>query len=365
MKIRHIYTLIVASIVLTSCNQGGKSEKDIPKLSVGIQVSPAMALVMVAEDEGFFDKEGVDVEIKEFTAGKFALQAFLGGSLDVAVSGEVPVSLSALQGNKFRVIGQVVKQTNNEVRVVALREDDVNDAKGYFDKTRRKLATSFGGGPEFFTYEFLKLHAIDEKSVDLISQKPEDMAPALLSKSVDAIAIFDPFAHIAEKNLKDKGVTFADPGIYSELYVIDVLDETITEKRPQLLAFLRGLKSAEGFIVENPDRSKEIVSKYTKLEADIIDGIWKSFDFGVAINDLYLQYTYAQAKWAIEKGKFPSDTPIPNYRAILDTTLLKEVAPSAVQLSASMLNGGVNENSKTPQKTGTEQPSVNYSQPRE
>ena len=46
-------------------NQGAA----LPKLTVGIQVSPAMALVMVAEDKGFFDKAGVDVEIKEFTAG--------------------------------------------------------------------------------------------------------------------------------------------------------------------------------------------------------------------------------------------------------------------------------------------------------
>src|SRR3989339_123978 len=70
----------------------------LQKLRVGIQVSPAMTLVMVAEDKGFFDRAGIDVELKEFTAGKFALQAFLGGSLDLAVSGEVPVTLSTLQG---------------------------------------------------------------------------------------------------------------------------------------------------------------------------------------------------------------------------------------------------------------------------
>jgi len=152
----------------------------LPQLTVGIQTSPAMTLVMVAEDKGLFENAGVDVVIKEFTAGKFALQAFLGNSLDIAISGEVPVTLSTLQGNKFRVIGQVVERTINEVRVVARKDGDLNTAEAYFGKAKRKLATSFGGGPEFFTYEFLKKHSIALDQVELISQKPEDMPAALL-----------------------------------------------------------------------------------------------------------------------------------------------------------------------------------------
>ena len=174
-----------------------------------------MALLMVSEDQGFFDKHGVDVELKEFTAGKFALQAFLGGSLDVAVSGEVPVALSTLQGSNFRVVGQVVERTINEVRVVARREPGLEDASKYFKAKKRKLATSFGGGPEFFTYNFLKKYGIAATEVELISQKPEDMPASLASGSVDAIAIFDPFARFAERSMGDKGVTFADPSIYS------------------------------------------------------------------------------------------------------------------------------------------------------
>src|SRR6266404_2023186 len=91
-------------IVLVVCSCSEKSlpttRKPVAKVTMGIQVSPAMTLVMVAKDKGFFSDEGVEVEIKEFTAGKFALQAFLSGSIDYAVSGEVPVCLASLQGNK-------------------------------------------------------------------------------------------------------------------------------------------------------------------------------------------------------------------------------------------------------------------------
>jgi NitT/TauT family transport system substrate-binding protein len=317
-------------------NNGQKSDavenaaQKLPKLTVGIQVSPAMALVMVAEDKGFFDKAGVNVEIKEFTAGKFALQAFLGGSLDIAISGEVPVTLSTLQGNKFRVIAQVVEKTINECRVVVLKESGLDTPEKYFSAKKRKLATSFGGGPEFFTYSFLNKHGIDNSQVELISQKPEDMPAALSSGTVDGISIFDPFARIAERIVGDKAVTFADADIYSELYVVDVMQKTIDEKSEQLKAFLQGLYDAQFFIQDNPDESKDILIKYTKLDRQLIDDIWNNFVFKPAINDLFVEYTTAQGKWAVEKGTFPQDTHLPDFRKVLYVDLLKSVDPSAV-----------------------------------
>ena len=333
---------VLAAILAGALSCGVKSAPEptettvlpLPKLTVGIQVSPAMTLVMVAEDEGYFDRAGVDVEIKEFTAGKFALQAFLGGSLDVAVSGEVPVTLSTLQGNQFRVIGQVVERTINEVRVVARREEGLDTAEAYFGAKRRSLATSFGGGPEFFTYNFLKKHGIKPDQVELVSQKPEDMPAAVVSKSVDAVSIFDPFARIAERELGDEGITFADADIYSELYVIDVTQKTIDERRSALLAFLKGLHDAEAFIEEKPDEAKAILIKYTKLEKPIVDEIWANFVFKVAFNKLFLDYTTAEAHWAIEKGDYPPTTPIPDFARVAEPSLLREVAPGAVDLGA-------------------------------
>jgi ABC-type nitrate/sulfonate/bicarbonate transport system substrate-binding protein len=341
MKFQKTWAMLITifigiSMLFIGCGKseesGTKTAKILPKLTVGIQVSPAMTLVMVAEDKGFFDKAGVDVEIKEFTAGKFALQAFLGGSLDIAVSGEVPVTLSTLQGNKFRVLAQVVEKTINECRVVVQKEEGLDTAEKYFLSQKRKLATSFGGGPEFFTYNFLKKHSIADDKIELISQRPEDMPAALSSGTVDAISIFDPFARIAEVSMGDKGLTFADADIYSELYVVDVMQKTIDEKPEQLMAFLKGLYDAQFYIKDHPDESKEVLIKYTKLDRDIVNDIWDNFVFKPAINNLFIDYTTAEAKWAIEKGTFPAGTQIPDFRLILYPDFLKKIDPKAVEI---------------------------------
>lgn len=301
-------------------------------VSIGIQVSPAMMLVMAAQDEGLFAAEGVDVQIKEFTAGKFALQAFLSKGIDFAVSGEVPVALAALQGNPLRVVSQVVERTRNEVRVVALSDKTkATDAKQYFAASKRRLATSFGGGPEFFTYTFLKHHGIGRDKIEIISQKPEDMPAALLNGSVDAIAIFDPFAFIAEQRLADKGITFADEALYSELYVLCARPEQIEQNPEVIFALLRALVKASEFVAANPQRAKDIMQKYTKLDRTVIDGIWPNFAFRPALTAQLLEYWQAQAAWALETEKAVVGTVVPDFTKIIEPRFLQGAAPGAVQ----------------------------------
>jgi NitT/TauT family transport system substrate-binding protein len=302
------------------------------KLTVGIQVSPAMTLVMVAKDKGFFHKAGVDVEIKEFTAGKFAMQAFLGGSLDVAVSGEVPVVLATLQGHKFRVLTQVVEKTVNEVRVVAKKEPGMDTAEKYFRAKKRKLATSLGGGPEFFTYNFMKKHGIGKAQVEVISQKPEDMPAALTTGSVDAISIIDPFARIAERQMGEGGITFADADIYSELYVVSVMQKTIDAKPQQLQGLIKGLCDAQVFVQDHPEEAKAVLIKYTKLDKQIVDEIWKGFVFKPSINHFFFDFTAAEVRWAIEKGDVPAETAIPDFQEIVYPGFLAAIAPGSVQM---------------------------------
>lgn len=304
---------------------------ELQPVTVGIQTSPAMALVMVAKDKGFFEKQGLNVELKEFTAGKDALAAFLGGSLDFSISGDVPVTLSTLAGNKFVVPAQVVGRTKNEVRVVAKKEASLDTADKFFKAKKRKLATSIGGGPEFFTYEFLNKLGITKDQVEIVAQKPGDMPAALISGSVDAIAIFDPFAFIAEKQLGDKSITFTDESVYSELYVIEA-KESVKKDSVTLEKLLKGLVAAEKFVKDNPEEAKTVVVKYTKLDKETVDGIWNSFDFRIALTSQLLEFWNREAQWAKDSGKVKPETATPNFRDIIFDAPLKKVSPSAVEL---------------------------------
>ena len=299
-------------------------------IKIGIQTGPASTLLMVAKDKGFFEEEGIDVDLVEFTAGKLALQAFLAGSLDLAASGEVPITLSSLQGNKFYIITQVVESTKNEVRVVALRDDGLNNPSDYFNSKKRKLATSFGGGPEFYTYNFLKKYNIT--NVELISQNPQDMPVALESHSVDAIAIFEPHATFAEQKLGNKSITFKDEELYSELYVLSAKEDWVNKNPDKTEKILIALFKASDFIQTNPEESKNILIKYTKLDKQTVDNIWGSFVYKPVLNKLLLRYLSDEAQWAKETNKVSADVKIPDFKNYIYEDGLKKIKPEYVTI---------------------------------
>lgn len=299
------------------------------EIKVGFQPSPPMAILMVAKDKGFFEKQGLNVELKEFTAGKFALAAFFGGSLDFSVSGDVPPALAALQGNQFVVPAQLVQRTKSEVRVVARKDGDLNDAKSYFSAKKRKLATSAGGGPEFFTYEFLNKLGIKSDQIEIINQKPEDMVAALTSGSVDAISMFDPVAYVAEKQMGDRGITFTDESIYSELYVIEA-HTSVKQDSAKLEKFLKALVEAEQYLKTNTDDAKNIVAKYTKLDRQTVDVVWSNTEFGVSLTPELINYWNKEAVWAKNTGKLRKDAQIPDFKDFIFSDPLKKISPAAV-----------------------------------
>ena len=65
-----ILSLFVVAFLFSGCRNASSSKDQLGKVSIGIQVSPAMLLLMVAKDQGFFEQQGLDVELKQFTAGK-------------------------------------------------------------------------------------------------------------------------------------------------------------------------------------------------------------------------------------------------------------------------------------------------------
>ena len=331
-----IVLLLFAVLLVTSCSRHSReSGTRSNKVSIGIQVSPAMTLLMVAKDQGFFEHEGMDVELKQFTAGKFALQAFFGGSVDYAVSGEVPICLAAMQGNQSRVVTQVVERTLDEVRIVARRDDDKGGPlapAAFFNARKRRLATSFGGGPEFFTYNFLQHYKIPSSKVELLSQRPEDMPASLTSRSVDAISIFDPFAFLAEKQLGRSAVTFRASELYSELYVLAAHPKQVERDPETIKALLRALKLAQEFTAQHPDQAKQILQRYTKLDADVVEGVWSSFSFKLALTRQLLSDWNAEAQWARDTAKVTPQTQTPDFTRFIDSRFLVAVDPASVTL---------------------------------
>jgi NitT/TauT family transport system substrate-binding protein len=158
------------------------------------------------------------------------------------------------------------------------------------------------------------------------------MPVALQSGTIDAIAIFDPFAFFAEQKLGDKAVTFKDDSLYSELYVLNADREWVNSNPDKVKGLLRALVKASEFIEQNPEESKVIVANYTKLDKETLNGIWDNFVFKPVLNQRLLDYWNEEARWAKETGKVQQDAAIPDFLGYIHQDSLREVEPEAVSI---------------------------------
>jgi len=310
-----ILIALAAVIVLSGCVSEQKSEK----VKIGLQLTPASALVQVADAEGFFKSNALDVEITEFTAGKFAFQALLSKDLDFAIVGDIPPVLAKMQGNNFYILAEI--GTNENEAPVLVIDDGSKTPEEYFSKPR-KISTSQGGTPEFSFYLFMKEYGIEKDGVEITAQKPEEMIGTLASGSVDGIAIFEPYPTLAEEKIDKKMLRFTLPeGVYPTKYLLSA-DREFVDKNPETAKrLLKALIQAEEFVKENPEKARKIVAQRTKFDKGIVDKIWPDFIFTVDLSEALLKNWEKEMKWAIETGKAQGGGE-PDFKALLRRDLL-------------------------------------------
>ena len=329
---KNLLWLVIVVVVIGGFIFWQKQEpKELTTVRLGLQTAPAIGLVKVAVDKNFFEEEGIKVEVKEFTGGKLALQALIGGSLDLVTPAEFPVTLATLNSEKLSILTEV-NETAGGFPMILRKEGDTFDAQTYFSK-KRKIATSVGGGPEFFTVDFFKKYNIKPSQYEIVSMQPQDMPIALANGSVDGVAIYEPFAHFAiEQTGQDKVFSIKSGDLYSEIIILVGKTDWVSQNEKTAEKFLRALKKSEAFIKSNPEEAINIVSSFTRLDKETLRSIWPTFTLRLGLGNKLVPTMEKEAQWAKDTGKVPKEIATPNFREFIFEAPLKKVAPSAVEL---------------------------------
>ena len=115
-----------------------------PKVVLGVGGKPALYYLplTIAERKGFFKDEGLEVEINDFAGGAKALQALIGGSVDVVTGAYEHTIRMQAKGQDVR---SVVELGRFPSIVVAVRKDLAGEIKSAKDFKGRKIGVSAPG----------------------------------------------------------------------------------------------------------------------------------------------------------------------------------------------------------------------------
>jgi NitT/TauT family transport system substrate-binding protein len=265
---------LVASLTAAcggSDDSGGGS--GLEKKTVTVAALPLVdsAAVYIAQKEGLFKKEGLDVKIKSVAQSTLALPALAKGDVDV-ISGANYVSF--LQANekgtlKLSILAEGTTMTSHMMDVLVMPKSSIKSAK---DLEGKKVAVNILNNIQSLTLDaILKANNVDASKVKYVQVPFPQMATALQKGQVDAIHTVEPFSSDTEKKLGARvAVDGGTEPITNTPISGYVGTQDFVKKYPKTAAaFQRGIIAAQKIAASDRQRVEEVLPTYSKIDAQV------------------------------------------------------------------------------------------------
>ena len=286
------------------------------------------ALVWIAEQEGYFQREGLDVDIRGLSSGHVAFQTMLAeGNLDIVGVAQTPVVFHSFKRSDYAIIATMADSDNNH-KLLARRDRGIYtpaDLKG------KAVGVTKGASGQFFLDVFLPVHGINPAEVEIRDFAVEALAPALVEGHVDAIATWEPHIFHAQRLLGANAFLLDTHNMVRTKFYFVAARHFITQHPGALQRFLHAMLRAEVFIQEHSKVAMDIASQRAKVERDLATVIWDDLTFRLVLDQSIIDLLETEARWVIT-NKFTEKTTVPNYLSFIFVDGLKAVKPWAVTI---------------------------------
>lgn len=219
---RFISILLIAVFVTTACGAQTSAESR-PPLKVAWLVFNGYGPFFIAQEKGFFQSHGVQVQGVEATTTEGQIIDLNGHVADCALV-VFPNAIAAAQNSDLKVV-MVIDSTNGADQLIAPSDvTTVADLKG------KRIGVAFGSYGEFFVREILKQSGLTPGDVQFVNVVPEDL-PSALGKTVDAGHTYDPFSSQARSEGYQEIASTAD--VPNLIYDVLACNTELLQERPE------------------------------------------------------------------------------------------------------------------------------------
>ncbi|MBK0394587.1 ABC transporter substrate-binding protein [Ramlibacter algicola] len=235
------------------------------KVKAGWVAAVDQIALPIALERGYFEKEGLDVEIaRPYATGVDALNALQAGETQLVQVG-VPMIGAVLRGMDLVAVGNYTGNaakfgSDGTLAMVAGKDSgitkDLKTLKG------KKIAASFGTINHLYTLAVLEKAGLTTQDVTLVNTPPPDMTVALLSKGIDAFACWDPVPIVALKDVP--GAVEVSRGgdlIASVGYNVGTRD-WVAKNGATVEKFLAAVSAADQWMRANPKAAAQVATRW-------------------------------------------------------------------------------------------------------
>ncbi|MDD2620886.1 MAG: MetQ/NlpA family ABC transporter substrate-binding protein [Syntrophomonadaceae bacterium] len=274
--------LIISSFVFLGCSKEQKTESPVPQNTITIGVMPDVESIpfIIAEKNGYFDKEGVEVEIQHFKSAKDRDSALQSGKLDGVITDILAVVFANEGGIQLRICAK----NDGNVKLLAGKDSSINSMN---DLKGKNIGLSSHTIMEYTTDKMLeagglKAGDINKIAIPLLPTRLE----MLQGGRVDAAILPEPLAGLAVKN--GAKVLSSTDDLKNKAGAIAFTAKSLQESSDEIKAVFKAYNEAVIYLQNEPS-------------ANYIDFIIEAQGFPPAIRDTLILPQYTAAELPSEK----------------------------------------------------------------
>lgn len=264
--------IILAAILPGSMAHGAASAE--PLRIAYSSISGAMVSLWVAQDYGYFRRQGLDVQLLYIGGGSVATQALIGGDVQFVRLGANAVIQASLRGASIKMIANTI----NTLVFSLMARPEIQSAK---DLKGKKIGlTRLGGSTDFALDLALKKWGLRRGADVAVIQTGgmPQLLGAITSGIVDAGVVSPPTnLNAAKMGLKEL-VDFGDIGIVYPNSPLATTQVILDKNRAMALRLLRAYCEAIQRVKADREGSMKILAKYTKVQdGDILAELYRIY----------------------------------------------------------------------------------------
>lgn len=331
---RHIIVLVLVIIAIVAIalssflylnsqsNFLGKTQS----ITIGNLPLESSALIYVADKQGFFKQNKLNVTIKNYDTGLASNNALLNGEVDIAGGAEYPLVRMTLQNESLQAIAVINK---NELQNLVARKD--HGIENVSDLAGKKIAFPQGTISEFYISRFLSLNGVSASDVTIMNMTLSQAEDAIIKGSVDAIVNWQPYSNSVEDNLGSNAVVWSVQSSQQSFGVLTCRTDWIAANPEVVKQFLKSLAQAEEFVNENPAQAKVIVKEQMNFTDAHMETVWSQNQFSLSLDQSLIGALEDESRWMISNN-LTDKTAVPNFLDYIYLDGLISVKPESVNI---------------------------------
>lgn len=265
-------SVVLLSVMLLHASSGFGQER------VKLRVSSATKTLgygplWVASKMGFFERQGLDVELVVIRASDVGIQALAGGSLEIAGSASDAPIAAVEKGLDLVMIGGIINGLTQSI-MAAKKFSSYEDLRG-----ATFGAISLTSGVTFALRQVLKAKGLEyprDYKLLVIGGTPQTYA-ALVAGQIDAAALSLPVNYAAEEQGFNEIGRFVDVIPNYQLAALSARRAWAEKNRPVVVRVMRAMAQTMRWLQQNKDAAAEFLAKEMNLKPEHARRGWEFY----------------------------------------------------------------------------------------